>query len=572
VSHQSENPTPLEVVRIASNDLATLPDGSDVTLFWLPSDASRQNTRALAERLTAWSERLENHAVVCALTSPETAARLVPLLEGSLHYQLWVAVKTPRRVSPDSLPHQHAALLVFTRSSGVLKHTKTRIGYSYCPACGKTTKDYGGKKHVYHEYGTLMSDVWRDLEIEPERGITLVVDRLRDLFSLEPHRTLQVIDLHELDLGHETPLTVTIRDDLSTILESQLINGDSLEVLATLPENSVDFVFADPPYNLDKRYDRWDDALEARQYIEWCNQWLTALERVLKPGGTLAVLNIPQLAARHFAHLDTFMRFQSWIAWEGLSLPVRFIMPAHYGIACFSKGEPRPLPGTLESHPSLQPLEEWYCLRSTCVAKRNQSRITDRGILSDLWWDIHRLKHNTYRVDHPCQLPPLLMERLIGLFTHPGEIVLDPFNGAGTTTLVAAQMNRRYIGIELSEKYHAITLERHVGLERGINPFDKGKSTPKSKNSRVKRLDQRGSVTKKELQLEVKRIAIELGRLPTREDVATMGRYSLKLYDASFLSWAEACAAARTTGMSETRIERTTTRDLSGTQTSFFDI
>jgi DNA modification methylase len=569
MSHQSEQTRVLEVESVHLTSSEHMPLGADVNLLWLPSQASKDATQTLAEDVLNWSHDLSAHAVVCVLTSPEIAARILPVLETGLQYQLWVAIKTPRVLGADGFPRQHAALLVFTRNLGSLKHTKTRIAYSYCPACGKTTKDYGGKKHVYHQYGTLMSDVWRDVEVDPSRDVSVVVDRLRDVFGLEPHRRLRVFDLHELDLGMEAGPVVIQGENPPIRLESRLINGDSLEVLATLPDHSVDFVFADPPYNLDKHYDRWDDALEAQEYLRWCDRWLSELNRVLKPGGTLAVLNIPQLAARHFLHLDSIMQFQMWIAWEGLSLPVRMIMPAHYGIACFSKGEARALPGLLD--PQIpKPLEESFCLRASCVGKRNRIRSTDRGVLSDLWWDVHRLKHNTYRVDHPCQLPPILMERLIALFTQPGEVVLDPFNGAATTTLVAARMNRRFIGIELSEKYHQIASQRHMELEFGIDPFGKGKKPSASKNSRVKRLLQRGTVSKKALQLEVKRVALEIGHVPSKAEVAQFGRYSLEHYDGVFISWAEACAAARTTGMSESPIQEHP-RGAKASQDALFD-
>jgi site-specific DNA-methyltransferase (adenine-specific) len=178
--------------------------------------------------------------------------------------------------------------------------------------------------------------------------------------------------------------------------------------------------------------------------------------------------------------------------------------------------------------------------------------VSDRGEISDLWHDIHRLKHNSRRVDHPCQLPPLLMRRLFALFTKPGESVLDCFNGAGTSTLVAQRMGRKFTGIELSEKYHQLALERHEQIARGEDPFGKRESVPQAKNSRVERLPkQKYAVSKKTLQLEIRQIARHLGRLPSREDVQTLSKYPLEYYERYFISWGEVCAAARTTGMSE---------------------
>lgn len=229
-------------------------------------------------------------------------------------------------------------------------------------------------------------------------------------------------------------------------------------------------------------------------------------------------------------------------------------MPAHYTILCFSKGEPRPLPAYLNQRDDsfLKPLAENFCLRTQCLLHRRKKGIQDRGVLTDLWYDIHRLKHNSRRVDHPCQLPPTLMHRLIAAFTYPEEVVLDCFNGVGTTTLAAQQLGRRFIGIEISEKYHKIALQRHQTLSEGGDPFAKQREVPKAKNSPVPRLPkQKYVVSKKALQLDVKRIAQSLGRLPTRQEVAQMSRYPIDLYDQYFFSWGEVCAAARTTGMSE---------------------
>lgn len=98
------------------------------------------------------------------------------------------------------------------------------------------------------------------------------------------------------------------------------------------------------------------------------------------------------------------------------------------------------------------------------------------------------------------------MYRLISLFTNENEFVLDPFNGAGTTTLTAQQLNRKYVGIELSEYYHNITSQRHNELSSGLNPFRKiNDEKPKAKNSRVERLKkQKYEVSKKFYNLKSK--------------------------------------------------------------------
>jgi site-specific DNA-methyltransferase (adenine-specific) len=165
------------------------------------------------------------------------------------------------------------------------------------------------------------------------------------------------------------------------------------------------------------------------------------------------------------------------------------------------------------------------------------------------------------------------MYRLISLFTEPGETVIDCFNGAGTTTLTAHQLGRRHIGIEFSEKYHAIASSRHEEIRQGIDPFRKVERVLTEKNSPVERMPKRKyEVPKKTLQLEVRRVAQLLNRLPSRGEMIEHGRYPIRYYDEYFASWGEVCAAARHDGMSETReLQSNGAGDASVHQLTLFD-
>jgi site-specific DNA-methyltransferase (adenine-specific) len=541
----------------------------DVYLFHLPPNRNGKAVTGSPEPFRSLCEfvsKTGKNSTICFLTTPGDAAFLQIELNSIARFQLWVGMKTKKNdLGLTKLPSRHVSLLVVTKYKNSLKHTKSRIGYSYCPACGKTTKDYGGKKHLYHEYGTLVSDVWRDIEIDADKYSEELELRLLDLFGLPEYDTFEYVDLTKCTglISVDQPV---VKEELALFSLANvkpkkidgLIQGDSLEELRKTRTNSIDFCFADPPYNLKKKYEGYTDSLELQEYFVWCDKWLNELARVVKPGKTVAVLNIPIWAIRHFQFLSGKLQFQNWIIWESMSFPVRMIMPSHYSIICFSKGTPRELPGMGKNlgDPSelrlLKPMAEFYCIRQSCINKRKNAGIEDSSDLTDLWYDIHRLKHNANRVDHPTQLPPNLMRRLISVFTSKDELILDCFNGAGTTTLVAQQMRRRFIGIELSSKYHRIAEKRHQELEKGRDPFGKKDLIPVAKNSVVPRLKkQRYKVSKKVLQLEVKRISRSLQRLPTKEEVKRLGKYPIKYYEEYFTSWGEACAAARTTGMSE---------------------
>ena len=597
MAHLSADAAPLAVRTITPDDGARLADAAcnfgDVVMFCLPDDGATVVHRILVSAVaSAVSVTAPTATVLVAGNVADLVAVQDALSPLAVRFHLWIAVKrTNPALSPDAtqLPQTHFGVLVYTRYTGSLTHTATRQLYTYCPICDRTTKDYGGKKHTYNESGTLLSDVWRDLDADLRGDMTAVFARFADLFGLATYRELLVIDCRDAygDAGNamskETFAPQT--NPLPPPVVNKILHGDCLKTLRTLPDNSIDFVFVDPPYNLQKQYTGYGDGLDIEHYFAWCDEWLGELSRVVKPGCTLAVLNLPLWTIRHFLFLQQTLRYQNWIVWDALAFPVRRIMPAHYAVVCFTKGDPRSLPGLIgdagyEAQASaprtfdpLRPLAEGYCLRSDCVTKRIRSRANDRTDLGDIWGDIHRLKHSSRRVDHPCQLPPHLMYRLLSLFTRPGETVLDCFNGSGTTTLAAHQMGRDYIGMDASTEYCHLAEMRHAEVAAGIDPFRKEERilSAESKNSPVMRVQkQRYAVSKKVLQLEVRRVAHELGRLPTREEMATTSVHPIAYYDAYFSSWGEVCAAARHAGMSERRSASLQT-PLSATQLRLFE-
>ena len=564
MAHQSENTNRLKVNLQTSNLVLTTTVVANVEFIILPHFNNLleiSNKQLYYDEINNFIEQTNENTTIAIITSSIFAADFCTQLNDKSYLKLWISVALENSTQIDDyIVKKNAALLIITRYKGSLNHTKTRIGYTYCPTCHKTTKDYGGKKHLYHEYGTLMSDVWQDITIDFNTYPDAVINRLQDLFGITPYQYLNIYDLRNnfTTIKYIPTYLDTTNFITNTLPNSLLLNGDCIEELRKLPDNSIDFCFADPPYNIKKKYENWNDGIDIQTYFDWCDTWLTELARVVKPNCTVAILNIPQWCIRHFKHLNTILDYQDWIVWEGLSLPVRMIMPAHYSILCFSKGKPRPLPAlqrlehSIVEKKAIQTLKQNYCVRPSCVKIRHIQKINDTQLVTNVWRDIHRLKHNSRRVDHPCQLPPNFMYRLISLFTNENEFVLDPFNGVGTTTLAAEQLNRKFIGIELSDYYHNITANRHKELEEGIDPFRKNTETPKTKNSRVERLTKQVyEVSKKQLQLEIRQITQKLERKPTKEEVATLSQYPIEYYENYFTSWGEVMAAARTTGMTE---------------------
>lgn len=582
MAHFIENGQSLEIVHsLATNrdEFFSVCKGlNDVCVIVLPAskDSSQidQPLQGVGDLIAETSKNLGENATLVVLGEVIDLVQVQSEIPDTFMYQHWIAIKRENVIDGNKrkLPHQHFGALVYTRYKASLRHTKTRIEYTYCPICDKTTKDYGGKKHTYHEAGTLISDVWRDIACNLSGDLSEIFKRFADLFGLEPYKTLTVIDITQIGLYRQMNPIVHIdfqENELSQELTNLVLNGDCIEKLRTIPDNSIDFAFVDPPYNLKKKYSGYSDDLDIQEYFKWCDEWIFELSRVLKPGRTLALLNIPLWSVRHFLYMQTILKYQNWLVWDALAFPVRLIMPAHYTILCFTKGESRELPCftgesthiRLSSAPktfnAFEPLADGFCLRENCVDTRIAAKINDKTKLTDIWSDIHRLKHNSRRVDHPTQLPPHLMYRIISIFTKPNEVVLDCFNGSGTTTLTAHQLGRKYLGIEASEKYWNLSNERHQEIRGGIDPFRKMERVLTSKNSPVPRLEKQVyKIPKKTLQLEVKRVAGEIGHIPSRDELTQFGKYPIEYYDKYFVSWGEVTAAARTTGMTENRKAR----------------
>lgn len=242
------------------------------------------------------------------------------------------------------------------------------------------------------------------------------------------------------------------------IVTNRVLAGDCLQVLAGIPDNSVDMCFADPPFNLNKKYSSYGDRRAVDEYLAWCRLWLEEMARVTKPTGAIFVHNIPKWLTHFAAVLNDCAHFRHWIAWHATGRPLgKTLLPSHYGILFYSKSPTDFKFYDLRApHTSCRVCGEFL---KDYGGKENQ-RHPFGALVGDVWTDIHRIRHNRRRDPHPCQLPPHLLERLILMSTDPGDVVLDPFLGTGTTAIAAKTLGRKYIGIELDKKYQKIAEQK----------------------------------------------------------------------------------------------------------------
>ena len=239
-------------------------------------------------------------------------------------------------------------------------------------------------------------------------------------------------------------------------------HGDCLELLRSIPADSIDMTFADPPFNLNKKYNSYKDRKSLESYLHWCKQWLTEMVRVTKPTGSIFVHNIPKWLTYYAAFLNEIADFKHWISWDAMSTPLgKTLMPTHYGILFYAKDK-----NSNKFYEVRHPHKR--CRKCNVLLKDyggKKAGLHPFGpLVSDVWTDLHRIKHAKNRDEHPCQLPETVLERLILMTTDEEDIILDPFNGTGTTVIAAKRLGRKYIGIELDKHYVSIAEEKLQGV------------------------------------------------------------------------------------------------------------
>lgn len=230
-----------------------------------------------------------------------------------------------------------------------------------------------------------------------------------------------------------------------------LFDGDCLTVLPWIKSEVADTVFADPPFNLDKKYGaKSKDNLPEQKYVEWCKAWLDECIRVLRPGGSLYVYNLPRWNIVLGAFLmERGMTFRHDITVEVKStLPIAGrLYPAHYSLLYFTKGKPKTF------RKIRTPIEVCrHCGGDVKDYGGHRNAMNPLGVnLKDVWTDIPPVRHWKFKSkNRPANaLSTKLLDRVVEMSTVEGDVVLDPFGGSGTTFAVCEKKNRYWIGSEL---------------------------------------------------------------------------------------------------------------------------
>ena len=242
---------------------------------------------------------------------------------------------------------------------------------------------------------------------------------------------------------------------------NRIICADALQALARIPDQSIDLIITSPPYNFGHAYaqDPHGDTHEWNRYFEQLLTVWRECERVLKTGGRMAV-NIQPLfsdyvpthhvISRQLAGLGLLWKaeflweknnynakYTAWGSWKSPSMP--YIKYTWEFIEVFDKETHKKSGRREDIDITADEFKEWVLGR---------------------WSFPPEIRMKDY--NHPAMFPEELPRRLMKLFSYKNDIVLDPFNGAGTTTLVAWKLHRRFIGIDVSQQYCDRALQRLV--------------------------------------------------------------------------------------------------------------
>ena len=241
----------------------------------------------------------------------------------------------------------------------------------------------------------------------------------------------------------------------------KIMYGDALEGLKSLLDNSVDLIFADPPYNIGKNFngniEKW--ATE-EDYLAWCYEWLDLCVQKLKPNGSFYVMTATQFMPFFDVYLRKKLTILSRLVWSYDSSGVqakKFYGSMYEPILFCVKNKDN---YTFNAKDILVEAKTGAKRKLMDYRKAIPTVYNSEKIPGNVW-DFSRVRYRMEEYEnHPTQKPVAFLERIIKASSNENDLVLDPFSGTFTTCFVAKKLNRNCIGIEIEDEYVKIGLRR----------------------------------------------------------------------------------------------------------------
>lgn len=244
--------------------------------------------------------------------------------------------------------------------------------------------------------------------------------------------------------------------------DHKLILGDVLEVLGSeIQDNSIDLIFADPPYNIGKDFNGFKDKWEfEKDYLEWSYTWLNLCVKKLKHNGSLYLMASTQSMPYFDLYLRERLTILSRIVWyyDSSGVQSKKFYGSLYEPILYCVKDKRNY--TFNSSDILVEAKTGSVRKLIDYRKATPSVYNSKKVPGNVW-EFPRVRYRMPEYEeHPTQKPTSLLERIIKASSNEGDVVLDIFSGTFTTSFVAKQLNRKSIGLELQEKYLQIGLRR----------------------------------------------------------------------------------------------------------------
>lgn len=241
-----------------------------------------------------------------------------------------------------------------------------------------------------------------------------------------------------------------------------VIKGDAIEALTTVvADESVDLIFADPPYNIGKNFngnkDKW---VTDETYLSWCYQWLDLCIKKLKPCGAFYVMTATQNMPYFDLYLRKKLHILSRIVWhyDSASVQAKKYFGSLYEPILYCVKDPKNY--TFNAKDIMVEARTGAVRKLIDYRKPIPCQYSSKKVPGNVWF-FPRVRYRMAEYEnHPTQKPTALMERLIKASSNKGDLVLDPFSGTFTTSFVAKNLGRRSIGIENHDDYIKIGLRR----------------------------------------------------------------------------------------------------------------